>query len=104
MRDKFGSQWTHGEEPNMGWVHALRSFSQQELERGLNNLPNRENNHWPPNAEEFADLCRMDFKWETAAQRHDFTGHAQLEDLTGKEAKIVERKAMMSKLRAETGL
>jgi len=49
-------------------------------------------------------LGYVDSSWESAAQRNDFTGCAQLEDLTGKEKRIEERKAQLKKLREQTGL
>ena len=69
----------------MGWVHALRDMDKFELERGVNNLVHREDNHWPPNAEEFADLCRTSFTWERQCHK-EFTPENKLEDLSAKEA------------------
>lgn len=102
MMGKYGAQWTHGDEPNMGWIHALRDMHQEELMKGVNNLVHREDNHWPPNAEEFADLCRTSFTWET--QAHRVVEHAQLEDLTAKEKRQAAGIEAIRKLREETGI
>jgi hypothetical protein len=64
MREMYGAQWTHGEEPSMGWHYALRDLNQEQLRRGVDNLCKRDDNHWPPNAPEFHDLCLMDMDWE----------------------------------------
>lgn len=64
MRDQYGAQWTHGDEPNMGWIYALRDLSPQQLRQGVDNLCKRDDNKWPPNAQGFRDLCLMDMDWE----------------------------------------
>ena len=48
----------------MGWHYALRDLSQEQLRHGVDNLCKRDDNHWPPNAPEFRDLCMMDMDWE----------------------------------------
>ena len=88
MMSKYGAQWTHGDEPAIGWIHSLRNMSKDQLIKGMDNLIHRDDNHWPPNAEEFADLCRTSFTWETQAHKV-FTPENKLEDLTAKEANKV---------------
>ena len=84
MADQYGSQWTHGAEPNMGWVYALRDMTAEQLRKGVDNLVHRDNNKWPPNAQEFADLCQTSFTWERACHKV-WQPERRLEDLTAKE-------------------
>ena len=69
MADQYGAQWTHGSMPSMGWVYALKDLSEEQLRQGVENLVHREDNKWPPNAQEFAELCRTSFTWETQCHR-----------------------------------
>ena len=41
-------------------------------------------------------LGHVDTSWESAAQRQDFTGHAQLEDITSKERRIENGKKQLA--------
>lgn len=81
---KYGAQWTHGDAPGIGWIHSLRDMTADQLRQGIDNLVHREDNHWPPNAEEFADLCRTSFTWETKCHKV-FTPENKLEDHAAKE-------------------
>ena len=84
MRDQYGAQWTHGSIPTMGWVYALQDLEAAQLKQGIDNLIHREDNHWPPNAQEFSDLCRSTYAWER--QCHKIWNPAnKLEDMTAKE-------------------
>lgn len=95
-------------EPPAMWCALLGDLSADQLLNGLRNLVHhrdaRGNSDFPPNGPQFRDLCLANYRWETAAQRNDFTGHAQLEDLTAKEKRISERKEQLAKLRSEVGL
>lgn len=95
-------------EPPPIWCATLGDLSGEQLLNGLRNLrhhhDSRGGNDFPPNVAQFRDLCLTNFEWETRAHRQDFTGRAQIEDLTGKERRIAERKAQMAKLRQEVGL
>jgi hypothetical protein len=84
LMDKYGAQWTQGGEPSMGWVHSLRDMTKFELEKGIDNLVHRDDNHWPPNAEEFASLCRNSYTWQTQCHKI-FKPENKLENLTAKE-------------------
>lgn len=85
LADQYGAQWTHGSEPSMGWVYALRDMTGDQLRQGVDNLVHREDSKWPPNAQEFADLCLTSFTWERAAHKI-WSPENKLEDLTKREA------------------
>ena len=96
MRDMYGAQWTHGDEPNMGWIYALQDISPIQLRHGVDNLCKRDDNHWPPNAAEFHDLCLIDMDWEH--KRLKYLPPTGIEDLTAKEKRIELGKSEMSKI------
>lgn len=91
------------DEPPAIWAYAIDGLTNDQLRNGVHNLT-RDAREFPPSAAQFRDMCLMSYEWEHAALKHDFTGYAQLEDLTGKEAKMAERKSMMAALREQTGL
>jgi len=87
MRDMYGAQWTHGEQPNIGWVYACRGLTDKQLRQGVDNLCKRDDNHWPPNAPEFHDLCLMDMDWEHKQLK--YIPPTGIEDQTAKEKRRV---------------
>lgn len=91
------------DEPPTIWAFAIDGLSPEQLANGVMSLT-RENREFPPNAGQFRDMCMTNHDWEHAATRQDFTGHVQIEDLTTKESKLDERKAMLAKLRKDTGI
>ena len=102
MRDQYGAQWTHGEEPSMGWVLALRDMSQEQLRNGVYNLSHREDTKWPPNAQEFRDLCLTNFAWETRCHKILPTDN-MIEDITGKEKRCAEGLEKIRALKEQFG-
>lgn len=99
LRDQFGAQWTHGDMPSMGWCYALQDMTADQLRNGIDNLVHREDSHWPPNAQEFADLCRNSFTWERQCHKA-FTPVNKLEDLSAKEANQDVGSSTLSSLKA----
>jgi hypothetical protein len=69
----------------MGWVYLLQDLSPEELRMGVDNLIHREDNHWPPNAQEFADLCKTSYSWQRQCHKV-WSPDNKLENLTAKEA------------------
>lgn len=103
MRDMYGAQWTHGEEPSMGWIYALKSITPEQLRRGVDNLCKRDDNHWPPNAPEFHDLCLMDMDWEHKRLKYSAPLTA-IEDQTEKAKRHALGITELQKLREQVGL
>jgi hypothetical protein len=96
-------------EPPTVWCALLGDLTGEQLLNGLRNLVRHvdsrgQTSAFPPSAPQFRDLCLTNYAWETAAQRNDFTGCAQIEDLTGREKRIAERKAQLKQLREQSGL
>lgn len=103
LKEYYGAAFTNDPEPNATWIFNLQDLSADQIGNGVRNLKHHPR-QFAPNPGEFRDLCLTNFDWETRAQRQDFTGRAQIENLTGKERRIAERKVQLAKLRAEVGL
>ena len=88
------------------WGEDIEALSEQRLLACLRNAKRQMKSghpdyHWP-NIGLILGYAGSD--WESAAQRNDFTGCAQIEDATGKEKRIAERKAQLKQLREQSGL
>lgn len=63
----FGDKWTlkHGDKPSGEWTHVFLAFDERQLAKGIDNM-RKDAEHkirsgdeaWPPNAFEFACLCK----------------------------------------------
>ena len=58
MQEAYGHQWNSqfGEEPTETWERLLTGISPEQIRDGLEKLANRTET-WPPNAQEFRQLC-----------------------------------------------
>ena len=85
--------------PPQIWTFAVQELTPAQLTRGIETMA-RSDDPFPPSAGVFRDWCTA---WKDTAQRQDFTGHAQLEDLTAKERRIAIGKSEIEKLKALFG-
>ena len=95
------------EEPPLIWFATLGDLSADQILNGLRNLGHHRDakggTDFPPNVIQFRDLCMANFQWESAAQRIDFTGVAQIEDLTAKERRIEIGRENMANIMSQFG-
>jgi hypothetical protein len=106
---KYNSQFGEGEDVNFAkrhWAPRIIKFKAEQLKSMLEQADNQriagnEKFAWPDPA---AILSLQSNAWEHAATRIDYTGTAQLEDLTTKERRREESKISLQQLRKECGL
>jgi hypothetical protein len=87
----------------MGWVYALQDMNNDQLRQGVDNLQYRADNHWPPNAQEFAELCKTSYTWERQCHKQIDTSH-MIENTTAKEKRIADGLNAIRALREQVGL
>ena len=58
MQEAYGHQWNsqYGEEPTETWERLLTGITPEQIRDGLEALTGRKDT-WPPNAQEFRQLC-----------------------------------------------
>lgn len=63
----YGDKWTmkHGDKPSGEWTHVFLAFDEKQLAKGIDNMRKDAeckikagDEAWPPNAFEFACLCK----------------------------------------------
>lgn len=96
----FASQY--GDEPNATWLHTLSDLRPEDYRRGVDLLKHRAS-PFPPNPAEFLELLGSDNAWERRCHR-PFGAENLIEDTTGRERRIANRKARWQEFRRSVGV
>lgn len=106
MGEMYGHSWgsQQGDTPNDTWIRGLEGVSNEQLAVGLRSCLDRHGD-FPPSLPEFRQVCTGHDPCAWERQSHKTYDQSQLlEDKTGNERKLEERKSALAKMREDVGL
>ncbi len=107
LSEMYGHTWSsqQGDKPNDTWLRGLQDLTPAQYGAGLRACLAR-TSPFPPTLPEFRQLCTGydPQHWERRIHKPFREERSALEDLTGKELALAERKAALARLRQECGI